>query len=166
MEILVLFLIGALFLAWLLTRKKTVPGWMPEELKGAKEHAEIDLQARMPDGTLLVGRSDRVFETKDGFVVLDYKTRKAHRTYPEDILEISAYATLMRRKGRTVKTHGYIVTDDGAQKKTHRVTLLDDEQVESKVRRFVAIASGKEEGCRTSVRAKCKSCGHQQRCFG
>ena len=160
----IFLLIGALVLAWLLTGKKSVPEWMPEELKGAKEHSEIKLKAKLPDGNVLVGRSDRVFETKGGLVVMDYKTRKAHRTYQEDILEISAYGLLLKANGKRVKDHGYIVTDDGREKRTHKVNLMTTQEVAYFVDRFAALRAGKSSGCKTSMRAKCRSCGHQKRC--
>lgn len=131
-------------IAWMDQRRRleteNVQDWkdrenMPSELRWASLFMN-EQTIRMERPVRLVGRVDQVYRTQDDLLVpVDTKTRTQHRVYDSDIVQVSAYAMILRSDPTLrVANHGYVrtVVFDEQNKKTiryHRVRLLSSAQV-------------------------------------
>jgi CRISPR/Cas system-associated exonuclease Cas4 (RecB family) len=160
------FLLGILVLAVHLRwrRVKRESQWLPDELAGATlAYAERAFTARRP---WLVARVDRGYR-KDGRIWLtELKTRRQHRVYPPDVVELSAQRVAVEAEsGVPVSETAYVLTQkpDGSRR-VHRVELIRKEGIESLVRRRAAILGGSLLPRRAPDPASCAACAYRAEC--
>jgi CRISPR-associated exonuclease Cas4 len=127
--------------------------WLPDDLKQAKL-------------VMIVGRPDQVYRQSDGqHVPLEYKNRTLQRPYDTDIAQLSLQAWLLRKNGMATAAHGYVTIDSprSGARTNHQVALLNDEQCEALIQRYLDVISNKTIP-KKAFGPKCRSCGHVRIC--
>lgn len=82
--------------------------WLASRWPGAKAHAEIALQSRLPSGQVANGRIDLLLETDSGWVLIDHKSSQSatdrwEQLASEYAAQLSAYAQAVEQaSGRKV----------------------------------------------------------------
>ena len=150
--LIVVFLIVLIFIT--LTKKTEKEQWlqkenMPDDLYNSKLFlSEEQITTNTP--IALHGRVDQVFKTDDDLLIpIETKTRKYHRIYSSDIIQLSVYRILLTQKyNYPVANYGYVrtvVINNTTKEKNVRYTkraLLDDSYMIDLWRRYHAIKSG------------------------
>ena len=160
--VIVLAVLAAAALAVLYVRASQA---LPASLRGAALHLnERNLQLAEP--IALSGRPDQVWLSRDGaLVVTDTKTRRTPRVYDSDIVQLSAYAYMLRRlEDRPVHPVAYVRTPATLGSRFVPVDLLPDEAIEALHARYHAVAGGRTDPRCNAGEALCGHCGHRPRC--
>ena len=114
---------------------------LPTELRNA-HLVYSERLFRSSGSTRITARVDRAYRNAAGALVLvELKTRKRHRIYPSDVIELSAQrVALTAQKGEVVADHAYVLTVrvDDHSGKYHRVSLMTVTDV-------LALATRREE---------------------
>ncbi|MDR2261399.1 MAG: PD-(D/E)XK nuclease family protein [Azoarcus sp.] len=164
-ELLAVMILLAFLLAWRWRRRESA--WMPRELRRAElAYAEKLFKARGP--VTLTAKVDRAYRRRDGVIVLvELKTRRGHRHYPSDVIELSAQrGAIMKETGETVALRAYVLVQDLSRRRTvHRVDLLDEGQVDTLIERREAILSGRLQPERANSAKLCQTCVYKDRCL-
>lgn len=112
---------------------------MPDELRWGSIYMN-EQTISIADPVHLRARVDQVYLTQNNVLVIsDTKTRRLHRAYESDILQLSIYALILRHQvSIPVARHGYVrsVIFDGNERRSvryHKVRLLSDREVLSRV---------------------------------
>ena len=161
-ELFVVILLFAL-LAWGYRWQRT-RGWIPRELRDAElAYAEKLFKARRRGSVVLVAKVDRAYRRRDGIIVLmDLKTRRRLRSYPSDVIELSAQRlALMGQTGERVEMYAYAVAQDFSGRRfAHRVDLLDEAAVDGLIERREAILNGDLQPKQASSSVLCRGCAY------
>jgi CRISPR-associated exonuclease Cas4 len=154
---------GAVFAVALCCRwARRRPGWtprLPRELRGAVlAYAERTFRSNFPQR--LSARVDRAYRARSGVVTLiELKTRRTHRHYLSDVIELSAQRlALMSETGESVSHHAYVLVQGPRRRSTHRVELLSEAQVLALVARREAILSGMAQPLHACGSGLCAHC--------
>lgn len=138
------------------------------ELRGATL-AYAEHLFRDPGPSKVTAKVDRVYRRGDGrLVLIELKTRRADRTYPSDVIELSAQrVAITGQTGEDVAAHAYVVVERPSGRCTaHKVDLLGSAEVDALVRRREAILAGIVRPRFASAPALCKSCAFGKKCTG
>ncbi|MDR1461538.1 MAG: PD-(D/E)XK nuclease family protein [Azoarcus sp.] len=160
LELSVVILLLAL-LAWF-CRWRRKRGWMPRELRDA-ELAYAEKLFKAPGPVVLSAKVDRAYRKRDGAIVLmELKTRRRLRSYPSDVIELSAQrVALVGQTGESVELHAYVVVQElSGQRFVQRVDLLDEAAVRKLVERREAILDGDLQPKRAGSSALCRGCAY------
>lgn len=162
----VLILFSLLGITWLLIIKRGfTQNWKPEDLKSGRiVLVEKNLFTQWPFP--VVGRPDQVYRLPDGtHIPVENKNRDSYRIYDTDIAQLSLQAWLMRRNSLPTAGHGYVVINNRktGKRKALRVELLDDQNCEQMISRYILVISGKDTPRKNKGR-KCRTCGHLAVC--
>jgi hypothetical protein len=114
--------------------------------------ARIDRAYRLPGG---------------GLVLVEFKRRAQRRTFPSDVVELSAQRYVLTHAGHMVSRRGYvvIVPPDGERASAFPVDLEDAAQVEIRAVRLVALLELSRAPRGAHHSALCSSCGHRSGCL-
>ncbi len=160
-----LILAGVLFWWW--SARRSDQRWMPREIqRGTLVYAETRFRA--PGPVVLSARVDRAYRVAGNQLVLvELKTRRINRTYLSDVIELSAQrVAIMRQTGEPVLTRAYVVVDvQGGRRVSHKVELMDDNEVDALIVRRQAVLDGHIEPRRTCVRQLCRKCEFSKECW-
>jgi hypothetical protein len=115
---------------------------MPAEL--AQAHLFVSEKVlRLWRPVRLVAKPDQVFQTAAGMLIpVENKTRKWHRVYASDIIELSVQGTVLRGQGHVVAEYGYVRTIAGGASKYHRTPLLNNDDVYALRDRYIRLLGG------------------------
>ena len=174
MEIAVLTVVGAMVVAvaWVaLLRQRAARrerGRMPSELQGAElAFSERTFRAWRPFG--LVARIDRAYRKNGVLWLVELKTRRYHRPYPSDIIELSAQKLAIEgATERRVSEAGFVITTDPFRgtSEAHRVRLMDVHTLTRLKARRDGILEGTVEPRWPPSRGLCRKCAFRNRCYG
>jgi CRISPR-associated exonuclease Cas4 len=119
-------ILAGVLLAW---RWHRSTGRLPAELKSATLIAAEKLFVkRVSDELEISARVDRMYRAASGQMMLvELKTRSAHRVYQSDVVELSAQRVAVA--GQQVDDIAYVVTRVGTQERWHKVGLLPIEKM-------------------------------------
>lgn len=140
---------------------------LPPELRSARlvyaEHL-----FRSPGPVLLTAKVDRVYRNAGGMLVLvELKTRLAHRAYRSDVIELSAQRfALSGQTGESVADHAYVLTEqaDGRQTECHRVRLMESVDLIALVERREQLLAAKTEPQPSCAPGMCRKCAFTRAC--
>lgn len=140
---------------------------LPPELRNAcLVHAERLFRSTGP--VSISARVDRVYRKAAGALVLvELKTRNENRTYPSDVIELSAQRlALMAQTGKLVANHAYVMTErpDGGRAGCHRVVLMSQADVMQLATRRQELLAGAAEPLLTCLPGLCQKCGFVRLC--
>lgn len=145
---------------------------MPPELATAKlVLSEGLIRTRVP--AKLASRTDQVYLTPEGMLVpVETKTRKVHRAYDTDRIQLSVTAVALSYGNRKlpgvrgVARHGYVrvIRPGDSQPCYLRVDLYTPEQVVKLENRYQALMAGKVEPRPARNPGLCRGCGQLQKC--
>lgn len=152
---------------WRLWRRLAIPrrAKLPTELSSAiLVYSEQLFRSSGP--MQITARVDRAYRNTAGVLVLvELKTRRVHRTYPSDVIELSAQRlALMAQTGEVVASHAYVLTvrTDGHPGKYHRVPLMTIGDVLALAVKREELLAGKREPRSACFPAMCR-CSEQMR---
>lgn len=141
--------------------------WVPPSLRGANlSYAERTFRDRTRG---IVARVDRAYMTADGYVLVEYKTRRRFTVYPSDIVELSAQRLALEgESGAKVSDIAYVAVKTPGSPGTRavQVSLMPREKVLELRSRHVAIVDGRIEGQFARTPAICESCAYRLDCRG
>lgn len=140
---------------------------LPPELRSAcLVYSERLFQSAGP--VSISARVDKVYRNAAGVLVLvELKTREADRTYPSDVIELSAQrVALMAHTGDVVADYAYILTErpNGLRTGCHQVRLMVHADVISLAIRRGELFAGKVEPQSTCSSCLCRKCAFVQSC--
>lgn len=143
---------------------------MPDELAaGRLLFSEAQFYAEQP--VPLVARVDQVFLSTGGLVVpVETKTRRAHRWYPYDAIELSVQAVVLRyskkvRLPGAIASYGYVrVISDGRPPAYLKVPLLSEAEVTAIYRRYQDLRAGRVAPRPSHHPSLCSRCPQAARC--
>lgn len=140
----------------------------PRELKHARL-VYMERRFRISRPIRLVAKLDRAYLQPDASLVLvEFKTRRRHRVYPTDVIQLSAQKLAVEvQTGQVVAPHAFvtIVASDGSTAmSSHRVNLLNAEAVVSLAHRREAILSGRAEAIYAASVRVCEECAYRRQC--
>ena len=162
METLLLVALAGTALLILAVRSRSA---LPAPLRGAELHLN-ETTLHISDPVRLSGRPDQVWRSRDGtLVITDTKTRKSHRIYPADTVQLSVYAYLLRRK-ELARVHdtAYVRVPASLGAKYVPVPLLPDAEIENLHARHAALIRGDSVPETNGTKQLCHHCGHKPRC--
>ena len=141
---------------------------IPKELQGA-ELAYSEQTFRSWQSFGLVARIDRAYRKDGALWLVELKTRRDHRPYLSDVIELSAQKLAIEgASDLRVSNVGFVITTDPSRGTTvtHRVELLDAHALTRlKVRRD-GLLDGTVVPQRTAARGLCRKCAFRNRCYG
>lgn len=114
------------------------------------------------------GKPDLIVWERDfSLTVADLKTRASGRVMRSDIIQLSCYAAMVRRKSWwKVNDHGYVIFPDGGKGRRERVRLLDEAELVRIRDRWDDILAGRVEPTKCDGRL-CKTCAFRgEECSG
>ncbi|MDO8777588.1 MAG: PD-(D/E)XK nuclease family protein [Burkholderiaceae bacterium] len=140
---------------------------LPPELCGTRlVYAERLFRSLGP--VSIMAKVDRVYRNAKGALVLvDLKTRAAHRAYRSDVIELSAQrVALMSQTREVVADHAYVLTarPDGRRTGCHRVRLMEPVDLIALVERREKLLAGKAEPQPTCAPGMCQKCAFVRLC--
>ena len=126
---------------------------------------------RVSDPVSLVAKIDRAYRLPSGLVVLvELKARWADRTFPSDVIQLSAQRLALEGQTRqAVARYGYVTVQAPTRpivRRSHRVELLSTDDVVALIRRRDAILAGRIEPRYADSRSACRTCAYQVECAG
>jgi len=162
-----ILLVTAFILLWLLQRIARTSATeldLPPELHGATIAYSEKLFETMTPFHLLA-KVDRIYRKGNMHFVLEFKTRARHRVYQSDIIELSAQRLAITGScGLPVSVTGFVTTQVEGERQTHRVQLLDADQLVALYERRRAILAGTVEPNCNAGYALCASCSYRTEC--
>ncbi|MGB7991427.1 MAG: hypothetical protein WCF44_18645 [Candidatus Methylophosphatis roskildensis] len=163
-------LVGFLVLAILAYRqrhrwKRREENWGGEAMRGKRLIFSERLFRSSRTG--IVAKIDRGYLAEGLIHLLEFKTRRRHRIYPADIIELSAQRVAVQGDdGRPVADAGYVLTEnerDGSRL-LHEVRLLPEDALLRLRDRRAMILDGRlppREACAPGL---CKACAYREEC--
>jgi len=157
----------ALVLWWWRSRSDPRRARLPPELRSAcLVYSECLFQST--GSVSISARVDRVYRSAAGVLVLvELKTRTAHRAYRSDVIELSAQrVALMAQMGESVADHAYVLTErpDGLRTGCHRVRLMEPVDLNALVARREKLLAGEVEPQPTCAPGMCQKCAFVRPC--
>lgn len=146
----------------------------PAEAIGNAILSEKSIKIRHP--IAISGRLDQAWETADGIVISDTKTRNKNKDHykwtQSEQLQLSLYAMLLRHSdidlsGKSILNYGLIRLEPvliGENSHYIKVPLLPEQEVIARYRRYWALYDNQAVPTRTDNRGACAVCGHAERC--
>lgn len=139
--------------------------WLPEGLKG---HSLAYTERKFTSGSdrPVVARVDRAYRGPDGVISLvELKTRSVDRTYPSDIIELSAQrVALTGQNEEQVARVAWVVVQSAAGRRAHRVSLMSTRAVWDLASRRDALLAGTLRPTFPATSRPCASCAFRDRC--
>lgn len=138
---------------------------LPRPLHGASLYMN-EQRLKIDAPVALSGRVDQVWQARDGMlVVTDTKTRRTARVYDSDVVQLSAYAYMLRHsQDMPVHRTAYVRTPARWGSRFTPVELLPDEAIEAFHARYHAVSHGLTDPRCNAGEALCNHCGHRPRC--
>lgn len=145
--------------------RKWADAWLPEELKG-QSLAYTERTFTSGGDRPVVARVDRAYCGPGGVISLvELKTRSACRTYPSDIIELSAQrVALTGQTGEQVACVAWVVVQSAAGRRVHRVRLMSARAVRDLASRRDALLAGSAQPTFPATSRPCASCAFRDRC--
>lgn len=116
----------------------------------------------------ITAKVDRVYRNAAGeLVLLELKTRQAHRAYRSDVIELSAQrVSVMAQTKQPVARHAYVLTElpEGRKTTWHRVQLMDAAAVTALALRREALVAGEADACYARTPGICRTCSFRREC--
>ena len=113
----------------------------------------------------IVARLDRAYRVAGKLHLVELKTRKWHRVYRSDIIELSAQRlALQEDTGEDVSDLAIVITQVGRDRRAHRVALMAPDEVVALARRRQDILAGSVTPEYAPHDGVCKGCGLKERC--
>ena len=112
------------------------------------------------------GRVDEVRWEKNGsLTVAELKKRKIPKVFKSDIVQLSCYAMMLRKKSfLRVNSHGIVMLeDDNGRIREFKVNLIDENVLIRIYKRWDSITDGNEIPRKCDNMAYCKYCGFKGR---
>lgn len=117
--------------------------------------------------TGIIAKIDRGYLADGSIHLLEFKTRRRHRVYPADIIELSAQRLAVQDDdGRQVADDGYVLTEnerDGSRL-LHQVRLLPEDTLLRLRYRREMILGGRVPPRDASAPGLCKGCAYRVEC--
>jgi len=165
----VLLAFAALVYAVHKTRRNSISredAWRPGAFHGAPiAFAEKKFFTAWPFP--LVAKVDRALRIGETITIAELKTRRSHRIYSSDVIELSAQKLALEEgAGEFVNPVAYVVTQHpaSARRQTHPVRLLSRSELIGLARRRDRILAGLETPRLAPNRGMCRSCAFYSRC--
>lgn len=139
--------------------------WMPGELKYHRL-AYSERTFRSGGDRQVVARVDRAYRGRSGLITLiELKTRRAHRAYRSDVIELSAQRVALEGEtGKPVARIAWVVVESAAGRKAHWVRLMSPHAVRDLASRREALLAGTESPHYPATSRLCASCIYRARC--
>lgn len=139
--------------------------WMPGELKYHRL-AYSERTFRSGGDRQVVARVDRAYRGRSGLITLvELKTRRAHRAYRSDVIELSAQRVALEGEtGEPVARTGWVVVESATRRTAHPVTLMSPRAVWNLASRRDALLAGTESPHYPATSGVCAPCTHRGRC--
>lgn len=139
--------------------------WWPEALR-CNRLAYVERTFWSGTYPLIVARVDRAYRSRQGTITLvELKTRRNERIHPSDIIELSAQRlALSSETGEPVASSAFVVVEIAGRRRTQRVELMSEVEVEDLVRRREGLLAGRLVPQLTQRPGLCVSCGYRSRC--
>ena len=163
-------LVGFLVLAILAYRqrhrlKRREENWGGEALRGKRLiFSERVFRSRR---TGIVAKIDRGYLADGSIHLLEFKTRRRHRVYPADIIELSAQRVAVQDDdGRRVTDVGYVLTENArdGSRHLHQVRLLPEDILLRLRDRRAMILGGRVPPREATAPGLCKGCAYRVEC--
>lgn len=136
---------------------------IPKELLfGKLVSSEKHIACRSPRP--MHGTPDRVYKNGHGrFIPIDIKTRGSQQVHQTDVVQLSVYRQILKRKG-AVEDYGYIRFDSYGPPTYKKVTLLDEKSLIRHYDRQKAVMAGQVRPKGARHKGMCTGCGHKAEC--
>jgi CRISPR/Cas system-associated exonuclease Cas4 (RecB family) len=142
--------------------------WLPDELANAQLVLAEPPPFRVERPLPVVAKMDRAYRLKDGKLALvEFKTRRAHRVYASDVVELSMQRFALEHGGHGMASDiAYVVTQREGRndRRTHRVKLLAVQDAEAVANRYQNIVTGKIRPTKTENLRLCRACAFRAVC--
>ena len=163
-------IIAALFYSWWRWHSKFDDdiSWRPWHLRQAElAYAERLFRCTYP--VHLTAKVDRVYRARGRLHLVELKTRRRHRVYRYDIIELSAQRVAIEGEtGEAVDDQAFVLTQTpgSSRLRRHEVHLMTASQIADLARRRQRILDQSLSPCATSSRALCRKCAYADPCCG
>jgi CRISPR/Cas system-associated exonuclease Cas4 (RecB family) len=133
--------------------------WRPEEL-GEASLAYVERTFRSDGPRPIVARVDRAYRSPRGLITLvELKTRREDRTYPSDIIELSAQRlALLSETGEPVAPIALVVIESDTGRRSRRVKLMSIDEVRNVVQRREDLLNGRLVPRPPAIPGLCAAC--------
>jgi CRISPR/Cas system-associated exonuclease Cas4 (RecB family) len=111
----------------------------------------------------LCGKPDVVWEAHDGILIVgDYKSRKNHKVYQSEVIQLSVYKLLVEKtQNRPVADYGFIHFKNRHMVK---VNLMKEKEIIALHHRYWSIKDGRIKPCMAETPNYCRYCSHNEKC--
>jgi len=115
----------------------------------------------------LCGFPDQVFAVSKDLIIVDTKSRDSNIVYKKDIVQISVYAVILRKKykRKRVRDYGYIRIDNYRGISYKKVELLSEDEIINLYDRNEQLKKFNSTANKTNIKPLCKTCVYQKKCF-
>lgn len=170
LAVVAIFVMATMYLA---AKRLSRPGpprddldWLPAALHDA-ELVWSEKSFRSEGPMAFAMRIDRAYRLPhEGLVLVEFKHREKRRAYLSDVVELSAQRYVLRQAGHVVSRRGYVVVifPDRTSSAALPVDLEDEQLVERRASRLVALREGRASPGVAAHRTLCDSCRHRSAC--
>lgn len=113
----------------------------------------------------VVARIDRAYKLDDRWHLVELKTRKIHRVYSADVIELSVQKYAIEEEtGERVDDSAHVATQAGTERRWHTVHLLSREEVAALLARRKSILAGRAEPNFARSEGPCRNCLYRKEC--
>lgn len=137
---------------------------MPVELQNARLiHSEYYISTEVPRP--MHGTLDQLYRITNGLhVLVDSKTRNKHEVFRKDLVQISTYSVILRRRRYAMADYAYfrVVTQDGVS--YIKRELLSEAEVVQEYDRTRELLDGKATPNKADHKRLCLGCPQQLNC--
>lgn len=141
--------------------------WLPTEMRRGHLLLAEPRAMRIDTPVKAAAKVDRAYRVDRGVIPVELKTRRQHRVYDADIIELSVQRLVLEGNGvGNVPDTAYVLTahPDNGSRRLHTVRLIPRDHTAALVRRYQTIRGGREPGQKTDDPRRCMHCGHLLRC--
>lgn len=157
---------GCMLARWRQPRQALDLAWRPWHLRHARlAYAEELFRCEAP--IHLVAKVDRAYRAGGLLHLVELKTRRQHRVYRYDVIELSAQrVAILGDTGEAVADIAYVLTRTHPDRplKRHRVSLMSPDEIAALARRRDAILAHQLEPWASTSPALCRKCAYVQPC--
>lgn len=151
-----------IFIKWRTAPADEVQHLVPELRRATIAYAEKTFRSPRRK---IVARLDRAYRVGGTLHLVELKTRKWHRVYRSDIIELSAQRLALHEDtGEDVSDRAFVITQVGRDRRAHRVALLATDEVLALAQRRRDILAGSVSPDYAPHDGVCKGCAHKERC--